>query len=148
VIYPLTEEHDEVRAHDPLKSVRGGKFRGGYDLFVDDDAVLVAPVTGKIAHVYRLKTRCDGVKVPRTTDYVELVISEETIDEDKNRNLTGFRIHIAHFVPRLPHFRVGGPDRAYRHVVEGEILGDVPALGFVHFASKDDVALRAGLFKL
>jgi len=137
--YPLTVQASAIKIHDPLHSVQGGQFRGGYDLVVPRHCFVGSPIKGKVAKVYRLKTRCEGVKVPRTTDYAQLTITEETIIRG-DRHATGFRLFIARFVPRAE-FHVKGPDKAYRHIEPDTIFGSV--YDFVHIAATDNARLKA-----
>lgn len=103
-----------VREHDPKRSVKGGQFKGGYDLLVGDHQIH-ALISGKIAHVYPDRTRCQ-------IDRVLVGLSQFTINEEiivkGDRHLTGFRIFHAHVAVLEG---IGKGDR--RHVPEGLLLG-------------------------
>lgn len=131
--YPLSRPADEVKPHDPLKAVRGGQFRGGYDVFAPG-AQLLSPIQGKIAHVYRYKTQCLGAKILAAGGLSQFTISEETIDEDHDRHLTGFRIFVARVgvLPEIGH--------TIRHVPEDLTIGWVE--DWAHFSSNQDARLR------
>jgi hypothetical protein len=135
VTHPLAGA-ELVLSHDPKHSVKGGQFKGGYDLLLPGGHVL-APFFGKIAHVYPDKTvgrdgnRCT---VPVAPGWAQFTISEETIVRG-DRHPTGFRLFLAHLVP------LAGLVEKSHHVVEEQTLGWVERI--LHVSSNHDDRLRA-----
>jgi hypothetical protein len=132
VRYPLSF-HAELIAHDSSHTVRGGQFRGGYDLGAPG-AQVISPVKGKIPHVRGCTTRCvaDGL-IP--LDVVQFTLDEEQI-VNGDRHVTGTRFLLARVLP------VDGLDKM-RRVEEGQQLGFL--IDFLHIASNHDDRLRAML---
>lgn len=130
MIFPFSEEPTEIMAHYPKKSVKGGQFKGGWDVYADG-ADFLSPCMGKIAHTYPSKTRCGVAVVPGLPGRVQFTISEEFL-RNGDRHLTKVRIFVANLEP-VPEMTAPGPVRAYRHVAATVKLGVVRR--YVHMSS-------------
>lgn len=104
--------------HD--KRVKGSSFKTAADVAAKGK-VVHSPVAGKIAHVYKDKTKCGNPG----EDSCQIIISEEVYipqghSGQLTRKLTGRRVALAHFVP------VAGLGKdPLVHVAEGTVLGTV-----------------------
>jgi hypothetical protein len=101
-----------VVRHD--KRVKGGQFKTSADVVAPGQDVL-APVSGKVAHVYKDKTHCGN---PDSSS-CQITMSEEVIRKG-DRHLTGRRVGLAHFTPVA-----GLSQGALRHVAAGTVIGVV-----------------------
>ncbi len=107
-----------VTLHDT--KVKGSSFKTSADI-EGAGKVVHSPFAGKVAHVYKDKTRCGNPGL----DSCQIILSEEVMvpkghSGDLTRKLTGRRIALAHFVP------VSGLSKdPLRHIQEGTVLGIV-----------------------